>query len=68
MYNYHVFTNVVLRVDVRGFWLMRVDGSTAWQWDYLRGLFASQNETADVSSNHELVSSRSPLMIDVSKA
>jgi len=31
---------------VRGFWLIRPDGTKAWTWDYFHGLFTSVNRTA----------------------
>jgi len=33
--------------DVRGFWLIRPDGSKAWTWDYLYGLLNSPAPKAD---------------------
>jgi len=32
-------------VQVRGFWLIRPDGTKAWTWDYFHGLFAVSNRT-----------------------
>ena len=36
-------------VQVRGFWLIRPDGTKAWTWDYFHGLFAAAK--ADLAVN-----------------
>jgi hypothetical protein len=36
-------------VQVRGFWLIRPDGTKAWTWDYFHGLFASARVDLRVS-------------------